>query len=288
MIEKRDMVIKTDVRWFVPFSEGNILEKIKCDFHIDDKTLRMRATSGFYPLFATITECIYDKDSYENGFTMYKVATGDGYNSLFNKEIDILFSTEPSENQRKAMEASGGEYIFVPLLMEPLAIIVNKANPIDDISTDEIKKLYFEEIKNWKDICGKDMPVMTYQLTDGNGSQTCFTKLVKDNPLNDLHKEVPTMPGIIDDIAYTEGAICYAFWSYYTKMYSHARTKMIKVNGRETMDPDYPLQHTIYMIYRADNPNKEIERLRDFLTSEEGKALIERANQVHRDYGADL
>ena len=129
---------------------------------------------------------------------------------------------------------------------------------------------------------------MTYQLTDGNGSQTCFTKLVKGNPLNDLHKEVPTMPGIIDDVAYTEGAICYAFWCYYTKMYAHARTKMIRVNGRETTDPDYPLQHTIYMIYRKDNPNKEIERLRDFLTSEDGKALIERANRVNRDYGADL
>ena len=231
MIDKKDIVIKTDVRRFIPFREGNVLAKIDTDFHVSDKTLRMRATSGFYPLFATVTQCIYDKDSYENGFTLYKVATGDGYNSLFNDEIDILFSTEPSDNQRKAMEATGKEFTFVPLLMEPLAIILNKANPIDDISTEDIRRLYLREISNWKELGGADEIVRTYQLTDGNGSQTCFTNLVKGNPLDDLHREVPTMPGIIDDVADSDGAICYAFWSYFTKMYAHACTKMVRVNG---------------------------------------------------------
>ena len=248
----------------------------------------MRATSGFYPLFATITECIYDKDSYKNGFTFYKEATGDGYNMLFNNEIDILFSTEPSDNQRRQMENSGGEYEFIPLLTEPLAIILNKSNPINDISTDDIIRLYFGNVTNWKELGGRNVTARTVQLVDGNGSQTCFTKLVKGNPLDENHREVPTMPGIIDDVAVDEGAICYAFWSYFTKMYAHARTKMVKVNSYKPTDPEYPLIHPVYMIYRSDNTNKEIERIREFLTSKEGKALIRTANLVQRDYGENL
>lgn len=288
MIDIRDTVIKTDVRRFIPFTEGNVLKKIDCDFHVHDKTLRMRATSGFYPLFATITESIFDRDCFQNGFTFYKEATGDGYNLLFQNDIDILFSTGPSDHQRNVMEASGGEYTFIPLLMEPLAILLNKSNPLNDMNTEEIRKLYQGEITNWGELGGKNRPVKTFQLVDGNGSQTCFTRLVKGNPINEFHREVPTMPEIIDDVAVDEGAIGYAFWSYYTKMYAHANTKIVKVNGYKITDPEYPQLHPVYMIYRADHTNKEIERIKEFLTSKEGQKLIENANQVQRDYGEKL
>jgi len=287
MIDKRDLVIKTDVRRFIPFREGNVLKKLTCDFKVRDRTLRMRATSGFYPLFATITECIFDSSCYKNGFTLYKVATNDGFHLLINNEIDILFSSGPSENQKKAMNESGAEYVFVPLLKEPLAIILNRANPVSNISVEAIRDLYFGDIENWKSLGGNDLKVKTYQLTDGNGSQTCFSHLVKGNKLDDSHIEVETMPGIIDDAADYEGAICYAFWSYYTKMYAHANTKMVRVNGCKVTDSAYPINHEVYMIFKKDNPNKEIERIRDFLISEEGVSLIRKANMVQRDYGEE-
>ncbi len=288
MINKKDIVIKTDVRRFIPFRKGNALKKFRTDFQVKDKTLRMRATSAFYPLVATIVESIYDKESYRNGFTLYKEATGDGYSLLCRNDIDILFSTEPSESQRKSLIESGREYEFVPILMEPLAIILNKENSVNDLTTNNILDLYLGKIKNWKELGGPDLIVRTYQLTDGNGSHTCFTKLLRKTPLDINHKEVPTMPGIIDDVADYPGAICYAFWSYFTKMYSHACAKMIKVNGYTAFDSGYPLQHPIYMIFGKDNPNMEIQRIREFLTSDEGQVLVKEANQIQRDYGEDL
>ncbi len=288
MIDKKDMVIKTDARRFIPFARDNVLKKLDSELHLDDKEFSTRAASGFYPMIAGVIQAIYDENSYTNGKTLYRVATGEGYQSLIQDEIDVFFTTGPSRQQKKMLEKDGSDYQFTPLVKEPITVLLNKENPINDLSVEQIQDLYFGRVLNWKEIGGKDGIVTTYQLVAGNGSQTCFEQIVIDNPNDEHHQEVVTMPAIIDNVAWNPDGICYAFTSYYTKMYAHACTKMIKVNGYSVWDENYPIQSDLYMVYKKDNPNPSIQLLEEYLLSEEGKELIRAANEVVRDYGENL
>lgn len=288
MIDKKDLVIKTDARRFIPFAKDNVLKKLSSEFHLDDRELATRAASGFYPMIAGVIQAIYDENSYTNGKTLYRVATGDGYQSLVRDEIDVFFTTGPSRQQKKMLEEEGSEYQFTPLVKEPICLLLNKENPIGDLSVTQIQDLYFGRVSNWKEISGNDGIVTTYQLVAGNGSQTCFEQIVLDNPIDEHHQEVVTMPAIIDNVAWNPDGICYAFTSYYTKMYAHACTKMVKVNGYTVWDKEYPIQSDLYMVYKKNNTKPSIKAMEEFLLSEQGQELIHIANEVVRDYGENL
>ena len=45
-------------------------------------------------------------------------------------------------------------------------LALNKDNPVEGLSAHQIKLLFDEEITNWKEINGKDLPVETFRLED--------------------------------------------------------------------------------------------------------------------------
>lgn len=46
-----------------------------------------------------------------------------------------------------------------PLADEPILILVNKNNPINNLSTDQVRAIFRGDISNWKDVGGWDKPV---------------------------------------------------------------------------------------------------------------------------------
>ena len=49
-----------------------------------------------------------------------------------------------------------------PVAWDALAVILNPDNPVENISSDDIKKVLSGQITNWKDLGGQDMPIHLY------------------------------------------------------------------------------------------------------------------------------
>ncbi len=47
-----------------------------------------------------------------------------------------------------------------PVALEPLLIIVNRSNPVTDISIEQVRAIYRGEIRNWKEVGGEDKPIV--------------------------------------------------------------------------------------------------------------------------------
>lgn len=47
-----------------------------------------------------------------------------------------------------------------PIAEEPVLILVNKSNPIDNLSTEQIRSIFSGGIKNWKEVGGWDKPIV--------------------------------------------------------------------------------------------------------------------------------
>ena len=165
---------------------------------------------------------------------------------------------------------------------EPLAFLLNTANDIDNLTIEQIKNCYEGKCRNWSEMGGDDTPVHTYQLEKGNGSQSAFEKIVKGNVIDDNHREVATMPEIVDCVAADKAGICYTYWSYYAKMYANKLTKMAKVEGKDPSSPEYLLMYDIFLVFDMDNPNRNVGRLVDFILSAEGQKLVNVCNQCQR------
>ena len=275
-------VLKVDARRFIPFREGNVLRSHQVDFHLDDPSLRIDAVSAFWPFRAELTEAILEPSAFSEMQWLKRITTSVGFQELAEGKADLVISNDGNEILNNLLDQTGLPIVKEKIWMEPIAILVNKENPMKDLTVSQIQDIYFGRISNWSEVGGADFPIHTYQLERGNGSQTAFENIVRGNTLDDNHHEVHTMPDIIDDVAKDISGICYAFWSYYTRMYANTQTRMINVDGVAVTDPRYPLRYGLYMIYRKDHPNANLHRLTSWLKSAEGQRLIAECYQPER------
>ncbi len=57
-------------------------------------------------------------------------------------------------------EVDTKKLLVFPMALEPVLIVVNKSNPVDNLSVDQVRQLMRGDIVNWKDVGGNDEPVV--------------------------------------------------------------------------------------------------------------------------------
>ena len=78
--------------------------------------------------------------------------THPGYVKLINGEVDLIVVTEPSEEELKLAKEKGIELEVIPVVKEGFVFYVNRDNKVDNLSVEQIQKIYTGEIKNWKEV----------------------------------------------------------------------------------------------------------------------------------------
>lgn len=251
------------ISMYEPFSKNNVLFKQEQSIKIKENLPEIKAASAFYPFAANFVQNIYSENSYSKEL-LQMVSTSQAFADIISGKTDIIIATEPSDEQKEMIKKSNVNLEFKTIFLEPLAILINKDNSIDNLSVEQIQDIYYSNNSNWN----------TYQLEKNNGSQTCFENIVKDNKLGKNHYEINTMPKIIDKIALDKKGIGYAFYSYCSKMHINNNAKIVSVNSKKIKDIDYPLVFEVYLIYRTDNNNENISKIVNWLGTEEGQEFI--------------
>ena len=172
----------------------------------------------------------------------------------------------------------------VPIFKAPLAVLVNRSNPVIDINLSQLKSIYLGEIQNWQEVGGKDRVIQNYQLSaEKNVSRNAFNLGITEcEPANLPQSDIETMPELVNIIGDNPDSIGNIFWSYYARMYASVQTRCITIDGAPPTSKDYPLRFDICMYYDADNQKPQLHQLVEYLASEEGQKLIEVANQSER------
>ncbi|MBQ7487736.1 MAG: substrate-binding domain-containing protein, partial [Clostridia bacterium] len=123
------------------------------------------------------------------------------------RPIDIVLGTAPNQDERDALERAGKKTVMVPVCYDAFIFMLNKANPVNSLSAEQIRDMYsgtmsyeydvpgmeqmlvsdteieaYAEylydtegkpyISNWKDVGGADAQIHAYQRPHGSGSQT--------------------------------------------------------------------------------------------------------------------
>lgn len=223
--------------------------------------------------------------------------THPGYVKLINGEVDLIVVTEPSEEELKLAEEKGVELEVIPVVKEGFVFYVNGQNKVENLSLEQIQKIYAGEITNWSEVGGDDEKIIPYQRPKNSGSQTGMLSLVmKDKKIMDPVKNViETMEGIIKVVAdYTNGknSIGYSYYYYATTMYDQIDAsvaqgiKLLNVNGIKPTydtikDGTYPIQTAYYIVINKNEPeDSNTRKLVNAMLSERGQNVAKEAGYV--------
>jgi phosphate transport system substrate-binding protein len=164
-----------------------------------------------------------------------------------------------------------------PVAWDALAIIVNKANKINSLTTQQVKDIYKGRITNWKQVGGKNAPIhlftrngkisgvgyaiRQYLFKDSDEDFVSYRSVRSSGPLEKATEKDPLAIGITG--------------------ISSARKRNVKIIGFDGKTPTYDnVKNGQYGLYRplylvsSPVPSKKVEKFIEFAQSEEGKQII--------------
>ena len=281
-MNKENLLVVPTIK-FVPFRKDNILRKFETSFRITDPGLKISAASAFYPTMAGICQNIFDPRCFTERKSLDKTFNSKGFSDLAEGRIDMYISLACKKDLEQ-LQQKIKRLKCIPIFQDPLAILVNRSNPVTNISLTQLKTIYLGKIQNWQEVGGKDRAIQNYQLVaENNVSRNAFNlSITESEPANLPQSDIESMPELVNIIGDNPDSIGNIFWSYYARMYASVQTRCITIDGAPPTSKDYPLRFDICMYYDADNQKPQLYQLVEYLSSEEGEKLIEVANQSER------
>lgn len=280
-----------DVGQYLPFEEGSDLPEIDASLTLTGDLPVLDGAAALVPVYAAVIDSVYPQGcvTYEGGSfssdnyygenfapdsVMQYNNTVRGYQAIVDGSTDILFCASPSQEQLDYALSMGVELKFVPIGLEGFVFFVNSQNPIENLSSSDIRKIYSCEYTNWSEVGGANRVINPVTRLQGSGSQTVFEAFMGDTEI-----------GIKSPLAIAGGSIGFSFRYYMDGMVGNEGVKMISVDGvypssENIKNRSYPIITEFYAIYRSDNENENIPLLIDWLLSEEGQELIEKTGYV--------
>ena len=137
--------------------------------------------------------------------TYNPTGSGSGIKAVGEGRCDIGLSSRALKDEEKA---SGLAQTI--LAYDGIAVIVNPANPINDLSLEQIAKVYTGEITNWSELGGDDAEIVLIGREAGSGTRDGFESITGTTDACQYRQELTSTGDVITTVAQNPNAIGYA------------------------------------------------------------------------------
>lgn len=273
--------------------EQSQTEVKELSFTTDDFPIIDGATA-LAPYYELMASKLLDMDIEEARQWVLCNKTDGAYENLIAGKVDMIFCSMPSEEQQQMADDAGFEFELTPFLNGAFVFFVNKDNPIESLSVQQLYDIYSGKITNWSEVGGDDVDIIAYQRPNNSGSQTgMYHYIIPEDEIMEAptERKIADMGGIIDAVASyenSEGAIGYSYYYYVTSMHYTDEIKLIGIDGTEPSDDTiangtYPLINPSYVIIDADTPeDSPIRDIVEWIVSPAGQETGREAGYVPR------
>ena len=175
--------------------------------------------------------------------TYNPTGSGTGIQAVQEGRCDIGLSSRGLKDEEKA--AGLQETV---LAYDGIAVIVNPANPVEDLTLAQIADIYTGKITNWSELGGSDSEIVLIGREAGSGTRSGFEEIVEVKDLCQYRQELSSTGDVIATVAQNPGAIGYASLASVKDT-----VKAVKVGGvapsEETVkDESYAIQRPFVLV----------------------------------------
>jgi len=223
--------------------------------------------------------------------------SGVGIAALINGTASVANASrrlEPEETE-KAKKQSGKEPKEFMVGYDGLAIYVNKQNPIEEISLEDLAEIYREggKFNKWSDLGVKGIPgaksdeIIRISRQNNSGTYQYFREAVvgKKNDYKAGSLDMNGSKEVVELVAKTAGAIGYSGLGYATpdvKIVKVAKKKgepAIVPSIATVLDKTYPISRPLFM-YTPGEPDRAVHKYLEWIMSDAGQKIVEKTGYV--------
>ena len=201
--------------------------------------------------------------------------SGAGITGAADKTLDIGLSSRALKDDEKA-DVDG-----TTIALDGIAIIVNNASKVEDLTVDQLKQMFTGEITNWSEVGGDDGEIVLIGREAGSGTRDGFESIVDVKDSCKYARELTATGAVISAVEANPLAIGYASLSAVGDT-----VKMVTVGGVEcseetVKDGSYEVQRPfVFVTNKSVTLSEQAQAFFDFATSADAADLIRTAGAV--------
>jgi phosphate transport system substrate-binding protein len=213
--------------------------------------------------------------------------SGTGIAALLSNTCDIAeLSRELKPEEIEMAKQKGFEPKQITVALDGLAVVVHPANPLSQLTLDQLAAIFSGSVSNWKDVGGNDLPIVVLSREVNSGTHVYFKEHVLRRGRKDSQVEftanalmLPSSQAIADEVAQNPGAIGY-FGMGYISAKEKALAVAMDANSpyvRPTIDNvisnAYPISRPLLMVTRG-QPLGLVASFINFVLSDKGQKIV--------------
>jgi phosphate transport system substrate-binding protein len=221
----------------------------------------------------------YKKNHPAVAFDLESKGSGYGFGNLLVGGCDIAASSREANTNEVAMAKDRDVELKGNIIGSyAVAVIVNAASPVGNLTREQVRDIFTGAIQNWKDVGGPDAPIHLYIRDPISGTYLGFRELAMENKLYALEpKTFTNYTGIVHAVAQDAGGIGYA--GIFSDPAAEAVVKTVTIGGiAPTADAvnkgQYPYARALYFYTNKAKETPVADNFIQFVLSPDGQAIL--------------
>lgn len=169
--------------------------------------------------------------------------------------------------------------------IDGIAVVVDPANTVTDLSKDQLIAIYKGEIKNWSKVGGTDAPIVVVGREAGSGTRGAFEEILDVADVCAYANELDSTGAVMAKVASTPGAIGYVSLDVVDDTVKAVALEKVEPTVTNITDGSYFLSRPFVMATMGEisAQNDAVKAMFDYLASDEGKQLVESVGLITVD-----
>ncbi len=187
---------------------------------------------------------------------------------------DALEGKSDIGNASRELKAEETGIVPNIIAIDGIAMVVNPANKVAELTSENLVKIYTGEIKNWKDVGGDDAPIVVIGREASSGTRGAFEELLKIEEQAKYAQELTETGAVKTAVSTTPTAI-----GYISLEALDDTVTALKIDGGSPTEEEikaktYPLSRPFIMAVKEGELRPEVKAFIDFVLSADGQAVV--------------
>lgn len=233
-------------------------------------TVTMNGSTSMEKLANALTEAFMEKYPGITA-TVEFTGSGSGIEAVANGTVDIGNSSRSLKDEEKAKGL-----IENVVAIDGIAVVVDPANTVENLTKDQLTNIYNGQIKNWSELGGADQQIVVIGREASSGTRGAFEELLGLEDKCQYAQEIDSTGAVMAKVASTPGSIGYVSLDVLDETVKALKLDDVEPTAENIKAGNYFLSRPFVMATKGEisQQSEAVQTLFDYINSDEGQQII--------------